>query len=61
MQNVPGEVEHCLGRNSRDNSKEEGVSRPIPTDFEQDVNCQWIVEGRLCCLSTNRCGYAGQL
>ena len=26
MQNVPGEVEHCLGRNSRDNLKEEGVS-----------------------------------
>jgi hypothetical protein len=31
MQNVPGEVEHCLGRNSQYNLKEEGVSPPIPT------------------------------
>jgi hypothetical protein len=35
MQNVPGEVEHCLGRNSRDNLEEEGVSLPIPTAVEE--------------------------
>jgi hypothetical protein len=37
MQKVPGEVEHCLGRNSRENLKEEEVHPNTYKLDERDV------------------------